>query len=74
MSKIPQQYLFNLLSNNKRMLLKTCSYFIMHVTIAIIVAYIVTGSWLVAATLSIIEPSVQAIAFFFHEKIWSKNL
>lgn len=56
---------------------KTFSYYIMHITIAMLVGYFVTGSIWMALTLSLLEPSIQAIAFFFHEKVWeaktSKN-
>ena len=63
--------------NNQRMFKKTFSYYIMHITIAMLVGYFVTGNIWMALTLSLLEPTIQAIAFFFHEKIWeakpSKN-
>ena len=34
------------------------------------VAYAVTGDWLAALTLSLLEPTVQAVVYFFHERIW----
>lgn len=34
------------------------------------VAYAVTGNVLASLTLSLLEPTVQAVAFFFHEKAW----
>jgi uncharacterized membrane protein len=57
--------------NNQRTLKKTLSYYIMHITVAMMVAYLVTGNLIMAATLSLLEPTVQAFAFFFHEKVWS---
>ncbi|CAB1208427.1 DUF2061 domain-containing protein [Acinetobacter bouvetii] len=57
-------------NNNQRMFKKTFSYYIMHITIAMLVGYFVTGSIWMAVTLSLLEPTIQAIAFFFHEKIW----
>ena len=57
--------------NNQRTLKKTLSYYIMHISVAMIVAYMITGNLLMAATLSLIEPTVQAFAFFFHEKVWN---
>ena len=57
--------------NNQRTLKKTLSYYIMHISVAMIVAYIITGNLIMAATLSLIEPTVQAFAFFFHEKVWN---
>ena len=50
---------------------KTASYYVMHVVVAAAVGYAVTGSWTAAITLSLLEPTVQAVAFFFHEKAWS---
>ncbi len=49
---------------------KTASYYLMHILVAAAVAYAVTGDWVLAFTLSLLEPSVQAVAFFFHEKAW----
>ncbi len=59
--------------NNQRMFKKTLSYYIMHITVAMLVAYLVTGQLWMAMTLSLLEPTVQAFAFFFHEKLWNKN-
>ena len=57
-------------NNNQRMFKKTFSYYIMHITVAMLVGYFVTGSLTMAIALSLLEPAVQAVAFFFHEKIW----
>ena len=57
--------------NNRRTLKKTLSYYIMHISVAMIVAYMITENLIMAATLSLIEPTVQAFAFFFHEKVWN---
>jgi len=51
---------------------KTASYYLMHITVAAAVAYLVTGDLLVSLTLSLLEPTVQAVAFFFHEKAWDR--
>ena len=42
----------------------------MHITIAMLVGYFDTGNIWMALTLSLLEPTVQAFAFFFHEKVW----
>ena len=55
---------------NQRMFKKTLSYYIMHITVAMLVGYFVTGSLSMAIALSLLEPTVQAVAFFFHEKAW----
>lgn len=59
-------------SQNKTMLLKTGSYYIIHICVAAMVAYAVTGNLLASLTLSLLEPTVQAVAFFFHEKAWDR--
>lgn len=52
---------------------KTASYYVMHVVVAAGVAYAVTGSMAMAVTLSFVEPAVQAVAFFIHEKAWERK-
>lgn len=55
-----------------RTLLKTCTYGLMHLTVAIIVAYALTRDWRVALAVGIVEPIVQTFAFALHERLWSK--
>ena len=59
-------------SDNLPTLQKTGSYYLLHITVAALVAYAVTGNLLVSLTLSLLEPTVQAFAFFFHEKAWQR--
>lgn len=63
----------NFINDNQRMFKKTLSYYVMHISIAMLVGYFVTGSWAMAVALSLLEPTVQAFAFFFHEKAWEKK-
>lgn len=49
---------------------KTATYALMHFTIAIAVAYALTGSWSMALAIGLIEPFVQTFAFAIHERIW----
>ena len=58
--------------NNRRMLQKTATYYVMHITVAAAVAYAVTGDLMMAFARSLLEPTVQAVAFFVHEKLWSR--
>lgn len=55
-----------------RMLLKTGSYYCLHIMVAALVAYAVTGNLVASLTLSLLEPTVQAFAYFFHEKAWEQ--
>ncbi|NMM07738.1 MAG: DUF2061 domain-containing protein [Polaromonas sp.] len=58
--------------DNLPTLKKTATYYLLHVTVAALVAYAVTGNFLLSLTLSLLEPTVQAFAFFFHEKAWQR--
>lgn len=60
-------------ASNQRMFKKTLSYYVMHITVAMLVGYFVTGSLWMAVTLSLLEPTIQAFAYFFHERIWEKK-
>lgn len=51
---------------------KTASYYVLHIAVAALVAYAITGNLWMAVTLSLVEPTVQAFAFFFHEKAWQR--
>ncbi len=53
-------------------LMKTGSYYLIHICVAALVAYAVTGNLIASLTLSLLEPTVQAVAFFFHEKAWQR--
>ena len=59
---------------NQTMLLKTGTYYLIHICVAAGVAYAVTGNLWASLTLSLLEPTVQAVAFFFHEKAWERSL
>lgn len=58
---------------NQTMLMKTGSYYLIHICVAALVAYAVTGNLWASLTLSLLEPTVQAVAFFFHEKAWDRS-
>ena len=66
--------LIQAMRQNKLTLSKTISYYFIHITVAACVAYAVTGNLLASLTLSLLEPTVQAFAFFFHEKAWERRL
>ncbi len=51
---------------------KTITFAGLHFTIALTVAYILTGDFLLGSLIAMIEPSVNTVAFYFHEKIWQK--
>lgn len=55
-----------------RLALKTGTYSLMHLTVAIAVAYAITQDWRAALAVGIIEPMVQTAAFFLHDRAWAR--
>lgn len=55
-------------------LLKTLTYLTIHLTVGFSVAYLMTGSVRIAGGIALVEPCVNAVAFFFHEKAWKAHL
>lgn len=53
--------------------MKTGSYALMHFIVAITVAYALTLDWRAALAIGLIEPLVQTVAFYFHDRAWSKR-
>lgn len=51
---------------------KTFSFATMHFTIAFAVAYALTGSLVVGGAVAIVEPAVNTVAYYFHEKFWQR--
>ena len=57
-----------------RDLVKTMTYASLHFTVGFAVTYALTGQLAIAAGVALIEPSVNTVVFFFHEKVWAKTL
>ena len=62
----------NNMTKKKRSIVKTMSYSAMHMVVAISVAYALSGSWIVALSIGLIEPMVQTVAYTFHERLWER--
>lgn len=58
--------------NEHKSWLKTVTYSCMHMTVAIAVAFALSGSWVVALSIGIIEPLVQTGFYHLHELFWGK--
>lgn len=56
---------------------KTITFAILHFSVAFTVTYLLTGSVIIGGAIALIEPAVNTVVFYFHEKIWksieSKN-
>ena len=53
---------------------KTLTYLFIHLAIGFSVAYLFTGSLIVAGGIALVEPLCNAVAFFFHERVWNRAL
>jgi len=57
----------------KRDLTKTCSFLALHLLVGFSVAYLFTGSIMIAGGIALVEPLVNAVVFFFHERAWRRD-
>ena len=55
-------------------LAKTLSYLVIHLVIGFTVAYMFTGSVAIASGIALVEPCVNGVAFYIHEKMWNRAL
>jgi uncharacterized membrane protein len=56
----------------QNVLMKTGRYYVIHIRVAAMVAYAVKGNLWASLARSLLEPTVQVVAFFFHEKAWDR--
>ena len=53
-----------------RDLTKTITFLLLHLLVGFSVAYALTGSFVIAGGIALIEPIVNSVVFFFHERAW----
>ncbi|MDA5195102.1 DUF2061 domain-containing protein [Govanella unica] len=51
---------------------KTVSFAVLHIAVGFGVTYALTGSVAIASGVALIEPLVNSVVFFFHEKVWQR--
>ncbi len=51
---------------------KTLTFAAVHMSVAFAVGYAMTGSVAVGGALALVEPLVNTVAYFFHEKAWAR--
>jgi uncharacterized membrane protein len=56
-----------------RRLAKTGTYWVCHITVAVTIAYLLTGNIAAALGIGFIEPTVQAVVFWVHEWVWERG-
>ncbi|MEQ5835754.1 DUF2061 domain-containing protein [Marinobacter sp. NFXS9] len=54
-------------------LLKTMTFAITHFTVAFSVAYVLTGDIILGSLIAMVEPAINTVAYFFHEKLWARR-
>lgn len=60
-------------SNGDQSLIKTVTFAITHFCVAFTVAYLLTGDILIGSLIAMVEPAINTVAYFFHEKIWARR-
>ncbi|WP_076416332.1 DUF2061 domain-containing protein [Shewanella sp. UCD-KL12] len=53
-------------------MLKTCTFAILHFGVAFTITYLLTGSVVIGGAVALIEPAVNTVVFYFHEKVWKR--
>ncbi|HKK02569.1 MAG TPA: DUF2061 domain-containing protein [Gammaproteobacteria bacterium] len=51
---------------------KTLSFAVVHFAVAFSVAYALTGSLAIGGAIAMVEPVLNTVAYFFHEKAWDR--
>ena len=51
---------------------KTLAFAIQHFSIAFAVACLLTGDVLIGSAVALIEPAVNTVGFYFHERVWRR--
>ncbi|WP_373740034.1 DUF2061 domain-containing protein [Neisseria sp.] len=53
-------------------MLKTFTFAVLHFTVGFTVAYLLTGDVGISSAVALIEPAVNTVVFYFHEKAWNR--
>ena len=56
----------------KLSLIKTATFASVHFSVAFTVSYLLTGSAAIAGAIALIEPAANTVAYFFHERAWTR--
>ncbi len=61
-----------LISTARRLALKIASYGLMHLIVAILVAFALTRDWRIALAVGVVEPIFQTFAYSIHDRVWHR--
>jgi uncharacterized membrane protein len=51
---------------------KTLSFAAVHFTVAFSLGYLMTGSLVVGGALALLEPALNTVAYYWHERAWQR--
>lgn len=51
---------------------KTLTFAVLHFSVAFTVTYLLTGSVLVGGAVALVEPAINTVVFYFHDKVWKR--
>ena len=60
-------------SHGDKSLLKTITFAMTHFIVAFTVAFWLTGDVVIGSLIAMVEPAINTVAYFFHEKIWARH-
>ncbi|MGO4409785.1 MULTISPECIES: DUF2061 domain-containing protein [unclassified Brevundimonas] len=61
-----------MISTARRLALKIASYGLMHLIVAILVAFALTRDWRIALAVGVVEPIFQTLAYSIHDRVWRR--
>ena len=56
-----------------RQIAKTGTYWVTHIIVAVTLAWVLTGNLAAAMAIGLLEPTVQAVVFYLHERLWERR-
>lgn len=51
---------------------KTLTFATLHFGVGFTITYLLTGSLTIATGVALLEPTVNTVVFYFHEKLWNR--
>ncbi len=61
-----------ILDTARSLALKVASYGVMHLVVAILVAFAISRDWRIALAVGIVEPFFQTVAYSIHDRVWHR--
>ncbi|XKG39453.1 DUF2061 domain-containing protein [Marinobacter sp.] len=53
-------------------MIKTMTFALTHFTVAFTVVWLLTGDLLIGSLIALVEPAINTVAYFFHERFWKR--